>query len=200
MAWNINGTMIEFCSCKAMCPCWLGPNTEPDRSWCSGAIVYDIASGSVDGLDVSGCKVALAAEWPGNFFGGKGKARLYLDDSASAEQQRALEAVFTGKKGGLFEGLMGAVISNWLPSKTVPIDIRRSESVSISLGDYGKASLLPFKDQAGKTATVQGTAAQGAFQSTTMELASASGTRWLDPDLRRWEGDSATIHRVSWSA
>ena len=85
MAWNIKGTMIEFCSCRALCPCWLGPDTKPDQGWCSGAIAYDISEGSVEGVDVAGCKAVLTAEWPGNFFGGKGKARLYLDSGAGAE-------------------------------------------------------------------------------------------------------------------
>ena len=54
-------------------------------------------------------------------------------------------------------------------------------------------------DGAGKTATVQGTAAQGAFQSTSMEIASAKGTRWTEPDVRDWEGDSGTLHKVHWA-
>ena len=199
MAWNINATMIEFCSCRAMCPCWLGPETKPDQGWCCAAIAYEIKQGAVDGVDVTDCKAVLAAEWPGNFFGGKGKARLYLDAGASADQRRALEAVFAGKKGGLFEGLMGAVISTWLPAKTVPIEIGRGDHISVSVGELGKATILPFKDQAGKAATVQGTAAQGAFQSASMQLASCKGTRWSDPELRRWEGDSATLHDVRWS-
>jgi hypothetical protein len=58
--------------------------------------------------------------------------------------------------------------------------------------------LTPFKDQSGNVATVQGTAAQAAFQSARMELASSKGTRWSDPDLRRWEGDNGTIHAVNW--
>jgi hypothetical protein len=200
MAWNITATMIEFCSCRAMCPCWLGADTQPDQGWCSGAIAYEIKRGTIDGVDVAGCKAVLAAEWPGNFFGGKGKARLYLDAGASADQRRALEAVFAGKKGGLFEGLMGAVISSWLPAKSVPIEIRHGETLSLSVGDFGKATIARYKDQGGKVATVQATAAQGAFQSASMELASSKGTRWSDPELRRWEGDSATIHSVSWSA
>jgi hypothetical protein len=144
-------------------------------------------------------KAALAAEWPGNFFGGKGTARVYIDAKANEAQRRGLEAVFCGRKGGLFEGLMGAVIATWLPAKTVPIDIKRGEAISITIGESGKATLTPFKDQTGRTATVQGTAAQGAFQSASMELASAKGTHWSDPDLRKWEGDSCTIHAVSWS-
>lgn len=85
--------------------------------------MYEIKQGAIDGLDVSGCNAVLAAEWPGNFFGGNGTARLYLDAKASEEQRQALEAVFSGKKGGLFEGLLGAVISRWLPAKTAPIEI-----------------------------------------------------------------------------
>jgi len=200
MAWKMTANMIEFCSCKALCPCWLGPDTQPDQGWCAGALVFEIKQGAVDGLDVSGCKAALAAEWPGNFFGGKGTARLYIDAKASEKQRGALEAVFSGKKGGLFEGLMGAAVSKWLPAKTAPIAITRGETMSITIGEFGKATLAPYKDQAGRTATVQGTAAQGAFQSASMELASSKGTRWSDPDLRKWDGDSGTIHSVNWSA
>lgn len=199
MAWNIQGTMIEFCSCRVLCPCWLGPDTKPDQGWCSSAIAYDISEGAVDGVDVAGCKAVFTAEWPGNFFGGKGKARLYLDSGASADQRRALEAVFSGKKGGLFEGLLGAVVSSWLPAKTVPIAIGRGDTLALSVGDVGKATIASFRDQAGKPASVHGTAAQGAFQSASMEIASCKETRWADPDMRSWQGDSATVHRVSWS-
>jgi len=24
MAWQVSGQLTEFCSCKLMCPCWLG--------------------------------------------------------------------------------------------------------------------------------------------------------------------------------
>ncbi len=118
MAWRVSGQMVEFCSCKMMCPCWFGPGTEPDQGWCAGAILYDVEQGQVDGINVGGTKVVFAAEWPGNFFAGNGKARLYLDANASADQRRELEAVFSGQKGGLFEGLMGAVITEWLPGVT----------------------------------------------------------------------------------
>jgi hypothetical protein len=111
-----------------------------------------------------------------------------------------LEAVFSGKKGGLFEALMGAVVTRWLPARATPIDIRRSETLSVTVGEFGKATLASFKDQAGQLATVRGTPAQGAFQSASMEIASSKGTRWSDPDLRNWEGDSGTIHEVNWSA
>ena len=78
--------------------------------------------------------------------------------------------------------------------------VRVDRSRDSLLTEFGKATLAPYKDQAGRTATVEGTAAQGAFQSASMELASSKGTRWSDPDLRKWDGDSGTIHSVNWSA
>ncbi len=76
MPWQISGQSMEFCSCKMLCPCWLGPEGEPDEGWCAGAFGFDVQRGDSDGVDLSGTTVALTAEWPGNFFAGEGKARL----------------------------------------------------------------------------------------------------------------------------
>ena len=101
MAWQVSGRSVELCSCKMFCPCWLGPEGQPDQGWCGSALAFDIQRGSSDAIDLGGTKVALAVEWPGNFFGGNGTARLYIGNNANAEQRRELEAIFTGKKGGL---------------------------------------------------------------------------------------------------
>ena len=31
MSWKVSGRSIELCSCKMLCPCWLGPDGEPDK-------------------------------------------------------------------------------------------------------------------------------------------------------------------------
>jgi len=63
MAWQLPGRSMELCSCKMLCPCWLGPEGVPDQGWCGGALGFDIERGSSDGVDLSGTRVALAAEW-----------------------------------------------------------------------------------------------------------------------------------------
>ena len=128
MAWQLSGRSMELCSCKMLCPCWLGPEGVPDQGWCGGALGFDIERGSSDGVDLSGTRVAFAAEWPGNFFDGKGTARLYISEAANAAQRHELEVIFSGKKGGLFEGLWGAVISNWLPTETTAVEIGWGDS------------------------------------------------------------------------
>jgi hypothetical protein len=198
MAWHITGRSMELCSCKMLCPCWLGPEGEPDQGWCSGVLGFEVQQGNSDGVDLGGTKVVLAADWPGNFFAGNGTARLYVDEAASADQRRELEAIFTGKKGGLLEALWGAVLANWLPTQVSRIDLQWGDSPSATVGSIGQAKLTPLKDQAGRPTRVEGAAAQAAFQIDSMALASSKGSRWSDPDLRAWQGDSGTLHAFDW--
>jgi hypothetical protein len=200
MAWQLSGRSVELCNCKMLCPCWLGPEGEPDQGWCGGALGFDIQRGNSDGVDLSDTKVVLAAEWPGNFFGGNGTARLYLEESATLEQRRELEAIFSGKKGGLFEALFGAVISTWLSTETTKIEMGWDASPFLRVGDVGQANLTPLKDATGRPTRVEGAAAMAAFQFASMDLASSKGSHWTDPNLRQWQGDSGTLHQFNWSA
>lgn len=200
MAWHVSGQSIELCSCEMLCPCWLGPDGKPDQGWCGGGFAFDIREGNSDGVNLGGTRVFLTALWPGNFFGGDGTARLYLDESASEEQRRELEAIFSGNKGGHLEGLFGAVMTKWLPAKSAKIDIQWGDNPSFTVGDIGQATLQPIKDMAGKPTQVRGAAAQAGFQIESMDLASSKGSRFSDPDIRAWEGDSGTLHTFNWSA
>ena len=200
MAWQLSGRSMELCNCKMLCPCWLGPEGQPDQGWCGGAFAFDIQRGSSDSVDLGGTKVALSFVWPGNFFGGNGTARCYIGDDAKPEQRRELEAIFTGKKGGLLAPLWGAVVSNWLPTEATRIEIGWGDSPSLSVGNVAQAKLTPLKDQAGRPTRVEGAAAQAAFQLASMDLASSKGSQWSDPKLREWQGDSGTLHQFNWSA
>ena len=61
------------------------------------------------------------------------------------------------------------------------------------------ATLTPLEDGAGNETRMAGAVAQAALQIDGMQLANARGSRWTDPDLRSWEGDSGTLHRFRWS-
>ena len=200
MSWKISGQSMEMCNCKMLCPCWLGPEVAPDEGWCGGSFGFDIQTGNSDGIDLSGTVVAFVAEWPGNFFEGNGSARLYFDDSASAEQRGALEKIFSGHDGGPLEPLFGAVISKWLPSQVVQLNIDWGEAPSFRVGDIGKATLKRLKDGTGRATRVTGAAAQAGFQFDGMDLASSRDSHWSDPDLKDWEGNSGTLHKFDWSS
>ena len=200
MAWQMSGRSMEFCSCALMCPCWISPEAKPDEGWCSGTLAFSIEAGECDGVDLAGTSVVLTADWPGNFFGGEGTARLYLDQGASDEQRRELEAVFQGNKGGHLAGLFGAVIAKWLPSETTGVAIDWGGNPSVTVGNVGNATLAPLADPNGQSTRVTGAVAQAGFQFDGMDLASSEGSRWSDPALRSWEGSSGTLHQFDWKS
>ena len=200
MAWNVSGQSLELCNCKMLCPCWLGPEGEVDQGWCGGAFAFDIREGNSDGVDLRGTQVVIAGEWPGNFFSGNGTLRVYVDEAASDDQRRELGAIFSGDKGGHLAGLWDAVMTKKLPVRIEKIDIQWGDHPSLAVGSIGQARLQPIKDPAGQPTKVAGAAAQAGFQIDSMDLASSKGSRWSDPDMRAWEGDSGTLHRFNWRA
>ncbi|MFB3079522.1 MAG: DUF1326 domain-containing protein, partial [Lysobacterales bacterium] len=50
MAWQVSGRSLDLCSCKMWCPCWLGPDIEPDEGWCAHTFGFEIRQGSSDGV------------------------------------------------------------------------------------------------------------------------------------------------------
>lgn len=200
MPWQITGRSMELCSCKMLCPCWLGPEGQPDEEWCAAVFGFDVQQGSSDGVDLGGTTVALMADWPGNFFAGQGKARLYIDDSANEDQRRELGAILSGNKGGHLEGLWGAVIEEWLPAQVAKVEIAWGEKPSVTVNGIGQATLQPITNGAGQATKVTGSVTQAGFQIESMDLASSKGSQWNDPGLRRWEGDSGTLHEFDWNA
>jgi hypothetical protein len=199
MAWRVAGQMHEMCSCNFLCPCWFGP-AEPDQGWCSGALVFDVERGNAEALDLSGHTVVLLADWPGDFWAGNGTARLYIDDRANAAQRRALEAIFSGEQGGPMGVVSAAVISQWLPAQTAPIQINWGDTTTGRVGEVGQITSQRLTNDAGEPATVQGAAAMGAFQLERMHVARTAGSHWADPDLRHWDADSGTRAPFTWSA
>lgn len=98
MAYKLEGRMIEACTCAVICPCWVGH--DPDGGKCDGTIAWHFDSGDIDGTDVSGLTLAVAAHIPGNPLDGNWRAVVFVDDKATEDQQNALLAVYTGEKGG----------------------------------------------------------------------------------------------------
>ena len=57
MSWQMSGLSMELCSCKALCPCWLGPDEEPDQEGCAASGGFESEAGNSDGIDLAGAKM-----------------------------------------------------------------------------------------------------------------------------------------------
>ena len=200
MAWQVSGRSLDLCSCKMWCPCWLGPEIEPDEGWCAHTFGFEIWQGTSDRVDLSGTTVVFTGEWPASFFLGGGKARLYIGDTATEDQRRELEAIFSSKKGGHLETLWDPVIDEWLPTKVAKVAIAWGEQPTRSVNGVGHATMRPLSNGAGKATIVSGAMSQAGLQIDSMHLASSDGSQWSDPDFRSWEGSSGNIHEFDWSS
>src|ERR671913_121519 len=125
MPWHLTGQLIETCSCNMFCPCWFTVQElmVMDQGWCASAIAFRAREGSSDGIDLGSRTVVLALDFPGpTLFDGNGTARLYIDDAASADQRRELEAICSGRKGGAMAAV-APLVAKWLPARTARINI-----------------------------------------------------------------------------
>jgi hypothetical protein len=167
-----------------ICPCTLGP-AEPDQGWCSGALVWDIQQGQSDGVALAGCRAVLVVDLPGDFVSGNATARLIIDERASAEQRRELEAIFTGKRGGAF-GALTTLVTKWVPTEVVRTEIAKDNS-SVTVGALGQLRLQPIRTEDGRQVTLNNAPIMTAFGVTQGGLARGDGSSWTDPQMRRWQ-------------
>jgi len=152
MAWKLNGTYFENCSCDMVCPCTTSGLTRPgDQERCRVVLAFHVDTGEVDGLDVSDKTVVLVADTPRVMADGNWRLGLVMDAAASAEQAAALGAVFGGQAGGPIAGLV-PLISEMLGSESVPMEyvddgrrhsLRAGDLIDIEIEDFVAPQLLP---------------------------------------------------------
>src|SRR5258708_16173800 len=114
MAWQLDGTYFESCSCDAVCPCTgyaLTAKATLDR--CRALLAYHVESGEIDGVDVSGLSFALFLDTPPVMSEGNWRVGVYLDDAASDGQADRLGAGLSGPLGGA-PAMLGPLIGEKL--------------------------------------------------------------------------------------
>ena len=197
MTWNVSGRGIEICSCKVFCPCWLTPDVKPDEGWCSAVFAWDSKEGICDGTELAGVKFGMVADWPGNFHGGGGRARLYVDGGSSTDQQNALQAIFEGKKEGPVPALWNAVIDEWLVPAVADINIDWDRK-TIAIANVGEAEMKSLTDADGNQAHMYNSVSQVAIGIDRLNLMTVEGA-WSDPDIREWKAGDAVHFDFKWA-
>lgn len=143
MAYLLQGKLLEVCTCRVVCPCWVGE--DPDGGMCEGTMAWHIEKGQVEGLDVSGITIGMLAHIPGNVLNGNWRATVFIDQRATQQQQDALLAVFSGKKGGVVADmakLVGEIVGVERVSFVFEVEKGRG---NLKMGDAVEATgLTPF--------------------------------------------------------
>ncbi len=153
MAYEIEGRLLEVCTCNVLCPCWVGE--DPDYKTCDTTIAWGIEKGSIEGVDVSGLTMAVSAHIPKNILIPKSwKAVVFVDDRATPEQEQVMLRLFTGQLGGAvadLAGLIGEVVAVERAPITFTVEGGKGR---ISIGSIVEADMAPFVGATGKPTTL----------------------------------------------
>ena len=152
-AYVLEGTMLEACNCGVLCPCWIGE--DPDNGTCDAVIAYNISSGRIGEIDVSGLTFAAAVHIPGNILKGGMRQVVYIDEKATPEQFQALLDAFLGRLGRPLADL-AALVDEVLGVYQVPINHALVEGAgSVDVGDRIRVLAVPYKSEYGTTTTLR---------------------------------------------
>ncbi len=200
MAWSLQGTYFETCSCEVVCPCTASLSLGADYDRCRVTLVFNVVEGNVEGTDVSGLKVAAIADTPKVMSDGNWRLGVFIDAAASDEQAAKLGAVFGGQLGGPMEAL-GPLVGENLGVERAPIvvsedGLRHSVKIGDSI-DFEIEDVVPFGVESGEPARLV-----GIFHPAGSELTISKATRSsINAFGIEYEGKAGfSSSRFSWAA
>jgi hypothetical protein len=200
MAWNIEGSYFESCSCEVVCPCTASLALGADYDRCRVTLVFNIKKGEVEGVDVSGLTVAAVGDAPKLMSEGNWRLGVFMDANASDEQMEKLGGVFSGALGGPMEAL-GPLIGENLGVEKAPIEVRDDGlRHSVKIGDavdIEVEDVVPFGIESGEPAKLT-----GIFHPAGSELTVSRATRAkVDAFGIQFEGKSGfSTSNFAWAA
>jgi hypothetical protein len=200
MAWQLEGSYFETCSCDVVCPCTTSLALGATRDRCNAMLVFNVKKGDVEGTDVSGLTVAAIADTPKVMSEGNWRLGVFIDAAASDEQAEKLGGVFSGALGGPMAAL-GPLVGENLGVERAPIEVVEDGlSHSIRIGDVVDVEIediVPFGVETGEPAQLT-----GIFHPAGSQLTIARATRSrIDAFGISYEGRSAFSNsKFAWAA
>jgi hypothetical protein len=159
MAWKLEGQYFENCSCDVPCPCTVSLDLGADRDRCHFFLVFQVESGEVDGVDVSGLTVAAIGDTPKVMSEGNWRLGVLIDERASDEQADKLGAVFSGQLGGPMEAL-APLVGEQLGAERAAMEVSHQNGTHrIKVGQDGEIEVMevvPFGKEDGTPARLVG--------------------------------------------
>lgn len=155
MSYQLEGRLLEVCTCNVLCPCWVGE--DPDGGTCDGTLAWHVDKGTINGTDVSDRTIVILCHIPGNIMEGNWQVRVYVDDQATPEQKQGLLDVWTGKLGGPVADL-AQLVGEVIAVEDVPISFEvKGATGTLKIGEAIEAELEPFKGATGEATALHDT-------------------------------------------
>ena len=150
--YQLEGSLLEVCSCDVLCPCWIGE--DPDQGTCDSVVAYHLDKGAIRGVDVSGLTLVSVVQIPGNVLEGNWRQVVYIDDNASDEQADAMLDAFSGKLGGPLADL-AQLIGERVAVERAPVSHEIVDGAgTLKVGDKVDCKMHPYTGPDGTTTTL----------------------------------------------
>lgn len=152
--YHIEGTVLESCSCRAPCPCWIG--ADPDGDSCQAFNAYHIVRGTIDGVDVAGCDFIRVLDIPGKLHVPESWRQVFVVDvRASDEQVASILAAYTGALGGPLADL-ARLVGETLGIERASISYAIAQGAgTLRAGRLVSVALTPFVGADGTVTTLR---------------------------------------------
>jgi hypothetical protein len=152
VVYDLEGTLLEACSCGVLCPCWVG--ADPDGGACDAFNAYRFDRGTIRGVDVSGLSFINVCHIPGNVLTpGSWRVVSFVDDRASDEQCQAILDAYHGRLGGPLADLAGLVGEVVAVERAPILHETRDGTGTLRIGEVVSAEMEPFRSPNGATIT-----------------------------------------------
>jgi hypothetical protein len=199
MAWKIEGTYFETCSCDLMCPCNMSFDHGATYDFCRVTLVFNITDGDIEGTNVSGLKVVAIADTPKVMSEGNWRLGMFVDETATDEQMEKLTGVFGGQKGGPMEGIV-PLVGEMLGVERAHIEVAEDGlRHSVRIGDaidFEIEDIVPFGIETGEPVRLV-----GVFHPVSSEFTAAEARRSsIDAFGIQYEGRTGLSSPFSWAA
>ena len=152
--YSLQGSLLEACSCKVLCPCWIGEN--PDNGTCDAFVAYHFDRGTINGIDVSGLSMINVCKIPGNVLTPKSwKILVLIDDRATDAQFQALQDAYFGRLGGPLADL-AQLVGEVVAVERTPITHKVSGGAGVlKAGSLIDSDMEPYRGPDGSVTTLR---------------------------------------------
>lgn len=122
-AWWAKGLLFENCNCQVVCPGHVHFDQLCTHERCLGYWGIRFDEGRYGDVELGGLKAVVAYDSPRHMIDGHWVEVILIDEQATAEQRRAVEAILEGSAGGPWE-VLGRFVGQRLETRFVPIEIQ----------------------------------------------------------------------------
>jgi hypothetical protein len=122
IAWRAEGLLFENCNCQLVCPGHMHFSQFCTHERCVGYWAVKFDGGSFGSAPLAGARAVIAYDAPSHMIDGGWTEVIVIDETASSEQRRAVEAILDGSAGGPW-AVLGRFVGKRLPTRFLPVEL-----------------------------------------------------------------------------